>query len=387
VNGQQQRVATVKPGFEWVYTPRSVPRQSAQDTASSPRSTVISNRIDQAFEAAPAAGSSAISDRIERAFDTASTTTGTSFEYLVKTAQRESAMNPAAKARTSSATGLFQFIESTWLETMKIDGPALGLSRYADQIEVSKGRYRVTDPEARAEILALREDPEIASLMAGALTRRNATYLQDRIGRVPNAGELYIAHFMGAHGAASLIELATARPDASAAAHFPRHASANRSIFYEKGEELTVAAVYADLVSKHGGTGVAVDPSAAVIAAYAPAGSAAAEQVFAAAAADDANGTRVDAGWKAAASNDPFTALFRTDGARSVAAATPAPSFWQGYAVAPALFDVAVAEDMKAIAALDSDDEKRRRASITALARDAASGPLDLSRFLDTDDT
>jgi hypothetical protein len=64
-----------------------------------------------------------------------------------------------------------------------------------------------------------------------------------------------------------------------------------------------------------------------------------------------------------------------------------APSFWQGYAVTPALFDVAVAEDMKAIAATELDEEKRRRGSIAALAEDAAKGPLDLSRFLDTDES
>ncbi|MGL4729664.1 MAG: transglycosylase SLT domain-containing protein, partial [Bosea sp. (in: a-proteobacteria)] len=42
--------------------------------------------------------------------------TGTDFGYLVRTAQRESALDPNAKARTSSATGLFQFIDQTWLQ-------------------------------------------------------------------------------------------------------------------------------------------------------------------------------------------------------------------------------------------------------------------------------
>jgi hypothetical protein len=355
----------VKPVFEWVYTPRSVPRSSGAD-------------------AAPVRDAATISGRIEQAFDAASTSTGTSFDYLVKTAQRESAMNPTAKARTSTATGLFQFIESTWLETMKLSGPDLGLGHVADRIEVVNGRYRVPDPADRAEILALREDPEIASLMAGALTRRNATYLEGRLGRTPNAGELYIAHFMGAGGAAALIELAGTRPNASAAAHFPRHASANRSIFYEKGEALTVEAVYADLVSKHGGTGIAVDPSAAVIAAYSSGdGSTGGGDPFAVA--SDENANRVDAGWRAAVATDAFSGLFRSDGPAAVvaAAAAPSPSFWQGYTVAPALFDVAVAEDMKALAASELD-EKRKTASIAAIVEDAESGPLDLSRFLDT---
>ncbi len=84
------------------------------------------------------ADTASIASRIELAFQSASTSTGTSFDYLVKTAARESSFNPTAKARTSSATGLFQFIESTWLETMKEAGPKHGLEKYSDQIQRSK---------------------------------------------------------------------------------------------------------------------------------------------------------------------------------------------------------------------------------------------------------
>ena len=47
----------------------------------------------------------------------AAQTTGTSFEYLLTTAQIESNLNPAAQAATSSAKGLYQFIDQTWLAT------------------------------------------------------------------------------------------------------------------------------------------------------------------------------------------------------------------------------------------------------------------------------
>jgi hypothetical protein len=49
----------------------------------------------------------------------ASKVTGTNFQYLVATAQVESGFNPGAAAATSSARGLFQFIEQTWLATLK----------------------------------------------------------------------------------------------------------------------------------------------------------------------------------------------------------------------------------------------------------------------------
>ena len=45
--------------------------------------------------------------------------TGADFEYLAQTAARESNFDPQAQARTSSAAGMFQFIEQTWLGMMR----------------------------------------------------------------------------------------------------------------------------------------------------------------------------------------------------------------------------------------------------------------------------
>src|SRR5271154_6829532 len=108
--------------------------------------------------------------------------TGTSFQYLLATAQVESGLNPQAGASTSSARGLFQFIEQTWLATMKQAGPALGYGRYADAITKSaSGQYEVQDPAMRSEILKLRNDPTANAVMAGAFTQSNATILKDQI--------------------------------------------------------------------------------------------------------------------------------------------------------------------------------------------------------------
>ena len=52
--------------------------------------------------------------------------TGADFQYLLATAQVESNLNPNAQAPTSSARGLFQFTEQTWLATLKEQGTALG---------------------------------------------------------------------------------------------------------------------------------------------------------------------------------------------------------------------------------------------------------------------
>src|SRR6202167_5176061 len=87
----------------------------------------------------------------------ASQATGTSFNYLLATAQVESGLNPQAGASTSSARGLFQFIDKTWLATMKQAGPSLGYGQYAAAItQNASGHYEVRDPSLRSEILKLR---------------------------------------------------------------------------------------------------------------------------------------------------------------------------------------------------------------------------------------
>ena len=161
--------------------------------------------------------------------------TGTSFQYLLATAQVESGLNPQAGAPTSSARGLFQFVEQTWLGTIKQSGAALGYGQYAAAItQTSSGRYQVSDPEMRNEILKLRTDPTANAVMAGAFTQANAAQLSERLGRSPSEGELYIAHFLGAGGAAHLISAAASNPSGTAARYFPNAAQANSPIFYDR---------------------------------------------------------------------------------------------------------------------------------------------------------
>ena len=176
------------------------------------------------------------------------------FDFLMRTARRESAMNPAAKAPTSSASGLFQFIEQTWLGTLKEHGRKHGYGQYADLIHRGNdGRWQVSGA-ARNVVLDLRFDPVAASAMAGELTASNAAYLRGRTGREPTATDLYAAHFLGPAGAAALIGALDRRPGSSAVALFPQAASANRSIFWKDGRPATVEQLYANL-GRHAGDG------------------------------------------------------------------------------------------------------------------------------------
>lgn len=182
--------------------------------------------------------------------------TGAGFDYLLKTAQRESALEPDAKAKTSSATGLFQFIEQTWLSMVKREGPKQGLGSYANAITESEGgRLTVADPAARDKILELRRDPQVAAVMAGALTQQNRDQLSQSLGRQPHAGELYMAHVLGARGASDLIRAAGSDPARVAAKDFPEAAAANRSIFFDKsGRPRSAQEVYGVLAASHANT-------------------------------------------------------------------------------------------------------------------------------------
>src|SRR4051812_24452157 len=191
--------------------------------------------------------------RVAGAIKQAASSTGTSFEYLLATAKMESDFNPTARASTSSARGLFQFIDQTWLGTVKEAGSQLGYGNYADAItKSSSGTYSVSDPAARRAILKLRDDPAASAAMAGVLGRSNSFKLTGKIGRRPTDSELYMAHFMGVGGASKLIANAEDNPKASGARLFPNAAAANRSIFYERGGRArSVSEVYSVLTQRY----------------------------------------------------------------------------------------------------------------------------------------
>ncbi|HEV2957964.1 MAG TPA: transglycosylase SLT domain-containing protein [Xanthobacteraceae bacterium] len=206
-----------------------------------------------------------VGGKVVGAIRDAARVTGTGFEYLLKTAMRESSFNPQAKSSKSSATGLFQFIDQTWLATVKQSGASLGYGRYANAItRTSSGRYVVHNAAMRRTIMNLRYDPSANAVMAGAFTQANAARLGRALGRAPSDGELYIAHFLGQAGAAKLITSAENAPQTSAARLFPHAARANHSIFFDnQGGARSSADVYRVLVAKHDGTAMPPLPALA----------------------------------------------------------------------------------------------------------------------------
>ncbi len=216
---------------------------------------------------------------VEQAVRAAAAATGVDFTFLLSTAKRESGYNPLARAGTSSAAGLFQFLDQTWLGAMKRHGSSHGYARYADLIQQGiDGRYSVAGDEAKRAVMELRFDPHASAIMAGELTAEHAAYLRGRVGREPTGGELYAAHFLGPQGSARLIEAAASSPGVSAASLFPDAAAANRGVFFHDGQALSAGQVYANL-SRTGGTDLSAlgtrsqgDPGQGAFATYAGAG-------------------------------------------------------------------------------------------------------------------
>ena len=107
--------------------------------------------------------------------------------------QAESGGNPLAKNPRSSATGLGQFISSSWLDIL------------------AKHRPDLTTGRSPEEILALRNDPELSKAMTGAYAGDNAKMLQ-QAGLPVNPGTVYLAHFAGPKGAVDILKSDPATP-------------------------------------------------------------------------------------------------------------------------------------------------------------------------------
>lgn len=146
----------------------------------------------------------------------ASRAAGVDFGYLMAQAAQESGFRPDAKARTSSASGLYQFVEGTWLDLMRRHGAKHGVAADA----------------SRSELLALRDDPALSAAMAAEYARDNKATLETALGREAGRGELALAHFLGPGGATRFLEGLAASADTKAATLLPEAASANRAIFF-----------------------------------------------------------------------------------------------------------------------------------------------------------
>ena len=170
---------------------------------------------------------------------------------LMAVADKESSFKTEVQAQTSSATGLFQFTERTWLGVIRDFGPKYGLAADAALVVAGdNGRPTVTDAAERTRLLEMRRDPYLSALMAGEMLKRDAARIALRIGRELTLGEVYLAHFLGPDDAEDFLASVMDKPKAAAAQMLPGPARANKSIFFaaqrgrRKAASLSVAQVH-----------------------------------------------------------------------------------------------------------------------------------------------
>ena len=182
------------------------------------------------------------------AIQSAAQKTGVDFGYLLTKAQTESSFDPNAKADGSSATGLYQFTDKTWLQMVRDHGSDCGLSKYSDAINDD---CTVSDAATRKQILSLRKDPAISAYMAAEYTKSNQQQLEANTDGKVGKTELYLAHFLGAGGASKFLNAYEANPNAKAASILPTEASANPGVFYNSdGKALSLKQIYNHFASK-----------------------------------------------------------------------------------------------------------------------------------------
>ncbi|GFZ82755.1 hypothetical protein GCM10011497_09040 [Elstera cyanobacteriorum] len=172
--------------------------------------------------------------------------TGVNFSYLMAQAAQESSFNTDAKASSSSATGLYQFLDSTWMQMVKEHGGKHGLGQYANAIEIGRSGYTVRDPKLKQEILDLRKDAKIAAVIGAEFALGNKETLERNLNRAVGGAEMYLAHFLGAQGATKFLAAVDRNADLPAAKLMPEAAASNRNVFYDKetGRPRTVGEVF-----------------------------------------------------------------------------------------------------------------------------------------------
>jgi hypothetical protein len=179
--------------------------------------------------------------------------TGVDPVYMMTLADVESSLSPEAKAPTSSAQGLFQFIDRTWLEIVQLHAADYGFTAAADAIKTVNGDPVVSDKD-REWIMSLRMDPYFSALMAGELIKDVERALIAQGERELAEAELYIAHFLGAQSAVRFLEVLDQDPNMKASKLFPKAAKANAGLFMEgkgrKRRSVSVAELYNKIDSK-----------------------------------------------------------------------------------------------------------------------------------------
>lgn len=165
---------------------------------------------------------------------------GVDFGFMMELAQSESGFKTDVKADTSSAVGLFQFTNDTWMTMLYHHGRKYGLGDITRNIEVRKNRAGVVvsadikDPMIEKYALDLRKDPRINALMGAEFVKENQQLLAAALPRQQiTRADQYMAHFLGTGDAVQFLSKMKKTPEAAAKDAFPQAARSNEGVFYK----------------------------------------------------------------------------------------------------------------------------------------------------------
>jgi LAS superfamily LD-carboxypeptidase LdcB len=167
---------------------------------------------------------------VQEAIKLAAQLTGMDEGLLNRIVQIESSGRANAKASTSSATGLFQFIDSTWQSMLK---------KYASVYNIP--------PDAKPD------NPLYSAILGAQYSKDNLAYLKSKVGDfpVPEDTAIYLAHHYGPAGAVNILKFLKQNPST------PMQSAVDGKVYAANRGELGQKTVgeYMDYLNKKLGVG------------------------------------------------------------------------------------------------------------------------------------
>lgn len=159
--------------------------------------------------------------------------------YNFTLSHHESRSDPQAVNKDTDATGMWQFLQQTWLGQLATNGvqyaPELAqLISYVPNKNPKKfGKWVVNDPEMKQKILDMRKDPAVSTIIHNELTDENPREYKRRTGQTLALSERYHVHFLGVSGFIELKKQLARDPDQLAINVFPDIVGPNKPVFYK----------------------------------------------------------------------------------------------------------------------------------------------------------
>jgi hypothetical protein len=174
---------------------------------------------------------------------------------LAAMAWRESRLDPLASNPRSTARGLMQFTEATWLETIRDHGAAYGLAREAAALSTDRRTGRISAPNARelGRLLDLRFDPHLSAALAAARMAAARATLEAALARPVSSADLYAVHLLGMAGARRFLAAHAGHRAADAVG--PQVASLNRGVFFDEGGRAREVREVREAIARSAATG------------------------------------------------------------------------------------------------------------------------------------